>query len=186
MRNSGWLSLSSDFQVTGLPRSLCKINTHIWIQKFDKFSPRHGVVPRPSPLRLRSLTAEEEASLTKIKKASHSPISLMHVEASDTSLSSILPSLVAKVAEQAPSLVVIRSLILIKNLQSLNTHFPKYSTSLFFSTSKTRGAAAEPGSQSAWPGYSHLVKSGWMIHHHVSLQVALEPRLVLNCPQNAF
>merc|ERR1719458_1948985 len=83
MRNSGWLSLSSDFQVTGLPR--------------------HGVVPRPSPLRLRSLTAEEEASLTKIKKASHSPISLMHVEASDTSLSSILPSLVAKVAEQAPS-----------------------------------------------------------------------------------
>lgn len=181
MRNSGWLSLSSDFQVTGLPRSLCKINTHIWIQKFDKFSPRHGVVPRPSPLRLRSLTAEEEASLTKIKKASHSPISLMHVEASDTSLSSILPSLVAKVAEQAPSLVVIRSPILIK-------HPPAYSTSLPFpsSTSKTRGAAAEPGSQSAWPGYSHLVKSGWMIHHHVSLQVALEPRLVLNCPQNAF
>ena len=39
----------------------------------------------------------------------------MHVEASDTSLSSILPSLVAKVAEQAPSLVVIRSRILIKH-----------------------------------------------------------------------
>ena len=124
MRNSGWLSLSSDFQVTGLPRSL-SLCTRACIQKFDKILSRHGVVPRPSPLRLRPLTTEEETSLKKIKKATYSPISLMHIHSSDNSLSSILPELVAKVAEQAPSLVVIRSPILIR-------HPPAYSTSLPF------------------------------------------------------
>ena len=79
---------------------------------------RHGVIPRPSPMKLRSLTSEEETSLKKIKKAAHSPISLMHIESSNTSLSSFLSSLVIKVAEQAPSLVVVRSLILIKSLQT--------------------------------------------------------------------
>lgn len=178
MRNSGWLSLSSDFQVTGLPRSL-SLFTWVCIQKFDKILSRHGVVPRPSPLRLRPLTTEEETSLKKIKKAAHSPISLMHIDSSGTSLSSILPPMVAKVAEQAPSLVAIRSLILMENLKSLNNIFNPptcpfhLSLSLFLSSNiNTRGAVAESGSQNAWPGYSHLVKSGWMIHHHVSLQVA--------------
>ena len=136
-------------------------------------SPRHGVVPRLSPLRLRALTSEEEASLKKIKKSAHSPISLMHIclESSNTSLSSILQSLVVKVAEQAPSLVVIRSLISQFNLYFIS--------SLTFITC-FRGAACEPGPQIAWPGYSHLVKSGWIIHHHVSLQVVLKLRLDLN------
>ena len=116
MRSSGWLSLSTDLQVIGLPR-YCLVESDFaeliiicYIFRYWLII-RHGVISQSNPTDLRSLTSEEEGKLKKIKKAPHSPISLMYIESSNTSLASSLSSLIAKVAEQAPSIVAIRSLV---------------------------------------------------------------------------
>ena len=106
--------------------------------------PRHGLTCPPASLvktGSRPLTEAEEAGMRGVRKASHSPLHVLHVQCPASGYFPLLPSLASTTVSSSASLVVVTGAGLVATVSSREL---------------------------AWPGYSHHRRdtAGLIVHHH--------------------